>query len=95
METIDLIYDKIEKALDGLDLMQGDGVVLKRMVFGAALGAGIVWIWKPESMFDRKTKAPRAWSFFVKDGEKPSVDPTSFPWYFSGILGAFVLGVLV
>lgn len=92
------VYDFIERFLDSLGLMTGELAVVKRMVFGAGVGTGLVWLIKPAIMFDRNTGVARPWTYFQAKDENQNnnkLDPTMFPWFVAPIIGAFVLGVLI
>lgn len=92
------IYDALEGFFDSLGLMTGELAVVKRMVFGAGVAMGIVWLMKPAIMFDKNTGVARPWTYFQSKDENQNnnkLEPTSFPWFVAPIIGAFVLGVLI
>jgi len=62
-----------------------------RVIYGAALGAAIVFGLKPSLMFDKPSDQPRPWIITDPEGK----NPTAFPWPAGLLIPAFVLGVLI
>lgn len=92
MDIWNNIIDTFEAVLAPLGLMTGEYAIPKRMITGALLGSLVVSYIKPDSMYFQGQ--PRPWTLLTTD-EKYGPPPTNFPWYFAGLAGAFVFGVLI
>lgn len=86
------ITDLVEKTLLPWGLMNGEFCIAKRMILGAGLGGMLVTWLKPTIMFTPNGEA-RPWS--ALDNSAGGPPPTSLPWWFGPIIGAFLLGVLI
>lgn len=84
----DLILDPIERGVGMLPLGEYPA---GRALWGGAIGGGLVFLFKPEIMFDKKTGHARPW---VLTNPKAK-NATIFPWPAAVLIPAVVLGVFI
>jgi hypothetical protein len=85
--------DVVEKMLTPIGFMEGQTAVPKRMLLGGILGAGVVALIKPTSMFSNGVARP--WTFLASAKDEGGIKPTSTPWLIGPFLGAVFLGLFV
>lgn len=84
-----LVLDPVEDLLDKMGMMQGEYAPVKRAVFGAAVGAAVVWGTHADLFF--KGNKLRPWKLLHPNDP----DATIFPWYLAVAGHAFVMAVLI
>jgi len=83
-------YPAIERAFDGLGMMQGSLAPIKRAAFGAGLGYIIGEAIRP-SWSHTSSGAHRPWLYLSGD----NASGTLLPWWTLPVAGAFVCAVLI
>ena len=69
--TLDnVIITPLEEVFDAVGAMQGEMAPLKRALIGGAVGAAIVYGFKPSICFDKVTHLPRPWALTAQGAEK-------------------------
>ncbi len=89
----DVILDPLENALDSVGLMQGEMAPLKRTALGAAIGFGVMGLWKPSWAYGSDHK-PYPWSVTAPK-DTPADKKTKVPYWMAALVPAVVLGVLI
>jgi len=91
----DVILEPVENALDSVGLMQGEMAPLKRTALGAAIGFGVMGLWRPSWAYAPGPNGkPYPWSVTAPKGT-PDDAKTKVPYWMAALIPAVVLGVLI